>query len=128
MTAKPPRQRSPDPYPGIPRARSFWQRRRDRKARRLRKENALRLLKEARKTLLVLVNSDRFTELGVEVEHAKEQVRVAWERWIRLQVARDGELEERVTHVAEAGIRLRREGEQPLPLVPIGALGEGGTA
>lgn len=120
----PRRPRPPDPFPGVPRARSFWERRRARRDRKVRKKAALRQLREARKTLLVLVDSDRFAELGVEVEHAKEQVRVAWERWIRLEIARGEALEEKVSYAAESGVRLRRDGEPAPTAVPMGALGE----
>lgn len=127
MRQRPVIRRSPDPYPGIPRARSFGQRRRARRERRRRAKDLRSQLREARRTLKILVDSERFTELSAEVEHAREEVRRAWARWIRYEQDRARALEAQVNYVAESGVRLRRENEPVQPTIPIGAIEGGGT-
>lgn len=113
-----------DRFPGVPVAiarRDRAQQRRERKRLRIR---ALRLLREARATLDVLSRSEKASERMEAMERAREEVRIAWERWEGLELDRMAELSCRVIYLSEAGIRLRREQDPSAITIPRGVVGQ----
>ena len=113
-----------DRFPGVPVAiarRDRAQQRRERKRLRIR---ALRLLREARATLDVLSRSEKASERMEAMERAREEVRIAWERWEGLELDRMAELSGRVIYLSEAGIRLRREQDPSAITIPRGVVGQ----